>query len=168
MAQRVITHTILTDDLTGLELPEGKGRTVRFGLDGEWYEIDLADENAKSLTEVLDDYIEHGRKYRPSMSSDGRRSSTRRSSGGSHDKDETRAARAWLVEHGHLRAESRGRIAGELWDLYRNRGNTSSPAQGTLPTEPPAPPKAEPKAPANATPAKKAEPKAKEPAAAKA
>lgn len=154
MAQRVITHTILTDDMTGKELPEGQGRTIRFGLNGEWYEIDLAENTAKELEDVMHDYIDHGRKYTVSEPQRGRR----RVSATTHDKEETKAARAWLVEHGHLRADSRGRIAGELWDLYRNRNNSPTP-----PTSQP-----EPKPPVNSTPAKKSEAKAKEPAAASA
>jgi hypothetical protein len=167
MAQRVITHTILTDDMTGKELPEGQGRTIRFGLEGQWYEIDLAEPTAKELESKMSDYIDHGRKYMVSES----HTRSRRTGGGNavrHDKDETKAARAWLVEHGHLKADSRGRIASELWDLYRNRNNsptapTAAPAQA--PANSPAAPTAAPaKPPANATPAKKAEAKAKEPA----
>lgn len=51
MAQRTITT--LVDDLDGSELERGSGETVRFGVDGRTYEIDLSDDNAAALREVL-------------------------------------------------------------------------------------------------------------------
>ena len=49
MAQRVQVQ--LVDDLSGEEAQE----TVRFGLDGTNYEIDLTEQNAKSLRDALSD-----------------------------------------------------------------------------------------------------------------
>lgn len=59
MAKRTIT--ILMDDLDGTDIPRGLGETVRFGIDGCNYEIDLTDENAAALRESLSRYLEAGR-----------------------------------------------------------------------------------------------------------
>jgi len=56
MAQRTIVSIV--DDLDG-----GKAtQTVKFGLDGAEYEIDLSDKNATKLRKTLTAYTEYGRK----------------------------------------------------------------------------------------------------------
>ncbi|MGG7450147.1 histone-like nucleoid-structuring protein Lsr2 [Plantibacter auratus] len=59
MATRTITT--LVDDLDGSDIPRGLGETVRFGIDGENYEIDLTDDNAAALRETLASYVEAAR-----------------------------------------------------------------------------------------------------------
>jgi nucleoid-associated protein Lsr2 len=59
MAQRVVVR--LTDDLSGAEVPAGKGETVAFSLDGTSYEIDLTAKNASVLRKALRPYIDAGR-----------------------------------------------------------------------------------------------------------
>jgi len=59
MAQRVVVR--LTDDLSGAEIPSGKGETVTFNLDGTSYEIDLTAKNASALRKAVRPYIEAGR-----------------------------------------------------------------------------------------------------------
>lgn len=59
MATRTITTLI--DDLDGSDIPRGLGETVRFGIDGENYEIDLTDDNAAALREMLSAYVEAAR-----------------------------------------------------------------------------------------------------------
>ncbi|WP_342365716.1 MULTISPECIES: Lsr2 family protein [Plantibacter] len=71
MAQRMITTLI--DDLDGVELARGSGETVRFGLDGRDYEIDLSDHNAAELREVLAPYVGAGRRNVALRSRRGRR-----------------------------------------------------------------------------------------------
>ncbi len=56
MAQKI--QTFLIDDLDSSDA-EG---TVRFGLDGEQYEIDLSTEHAKELRTALARYIDAGRR----------------------------------------------------------------------------------------------------------
>ena len=56
MSQHVTV--VLTDDLDGSEATE----TVRFALDGTWYEIDLNPGNAEKLREVVREWISHARK----------------------------------------------------------------------------------------------------------
>ena len=56
MAQRV--QTLLIDDLDGGEAES----TVRFGLDGAEYEIDLSAEHADALHRALAPYVNAGRR----------------------------------------------------------------------------------------------------------
>jgi hypothetical protein len=62
MAQRVVVR--LTDDLSGAEIPAGRGETVTFGLDGTAYEIDLTAKNASNLRRAFRPYIEAARPIR--------------------------------------------------------------------------------------------------------
>lgn len=55
MAQSTIVY--LTDDLDGSDADE----TIKFGLDGKSYEIDLNKKNASALRRVLRPYVEGGR-----------------------------------------------------------------------------------------------------------
>ena len=64
MAQRVEVR--LTDDLSGVAIPAGKGETVTFSLDGTYYEIDLTAKNASVLRKTLRPYIEAGRPIKAS------------------------------------------------------------------------------------------------------
>lgn len=72
MSTRIITT--LVDDLDGTDIPRSLGETVRFGIDGRDYEIDLADENASALRRSLDAYVGAARRVKPASS----RSSKRR------------------------------------------------------------------------------------------
>ena len=60
MAQRTIVQ--LTDDLDGKPIPDGKGETIRFGLDRTDYEIDLTDKNAKALRDTVSKYVAAARR----------------------------------------------------------------------------------------------------------
>ena len=64
MSQRL--EVKLTDDLTGTDIPAGKGETVTFGLDGKTYEIDLTNKNATALRKALAPYVSAGRRRRNS------------------------------------------------------------------------------------------------------
>lgn len=59
MAQRVVVR--LTDDLSGADIPPGKGETVTFDLDGTSYEIDLTARNASVLRKAVRPYVEAAR-----------------------------------------------------------------------------------------------------------
>lgn len=63
MAQRIITT--LVDDLDGTDIPRGLGETVRVGIDGRNYEIDLTDENAEVLREKLKPFVAAARRVAP-------------------------------------------------------------------------------------------------------
>jgi hypothetical protein len=104
MAQKV--SIILVDDLDGSEADE----TLRFGLDGTSYEIDLTSAHAAELREALAPYVGHARKV-----GSGRR--TRSSSSSSSSGPSAADVRAWGRENGYDVPE-RGRIPAELRQAY--------------------------------------------------
>jgi hypothetical protein len=103
MAQKI--QTIFTDDLDGSEA-DG---TVRFGLDGTDYLIDLNAGHAAELRDRLTRYAEAGRK----VASSGKRSVRR----GNHQKagagPDSSEVREWAKAQG-IEVKDRGRIAAEL------------------------------------------------------
>lgn len=107
MARRIIHQ--LVDDLDGTQLEDGQGETVRFGLDGKAYEIDLSAENAAALQEELAPFVKAGRRQ------GGSGIPRRRSSG--RDLD---AIRAWARENGYEVAD-RGRISADVEKAYNAR-----------------------------------------------
>lgn len=109
MAQRIIHQ--LVDDLDGTVLEVGEGETVRFGIDGRGYEIDLSSANAEQLHEVLAPFIAAGRKSQGSQAPSGRSRSSKR------DVD---AIRVWARENGH-EISDRGRIPLEIERAYNAR-----------------------------------------------
>lgn len=134
MARKV--QVILEDDLDGTELGTN-GETVTFGLDGTTYEIDLSDKNAAALRDAFGMYVQHARKAgRVGSGHTTRRGTT---GGSSHGSGETKQARAWLIEHGFLSADSRGRISQDNWDRYHQRHQMTTAeaeqAAGDVPAE---------------------------------
>ena len=101
MAQKI--QTLFIDDIDGSEA-DG---TVRFGLDGTEYEIDLNSGHAQALRTALAPYVEAARRApgvrRPAQSG-------RRSSGSGLDSTEVRD---WAKTHG-IEVKDRGRIPAEL------------------------------------------------------
>jgi len=110
MAKKVQTITTFVDDMSGDEIAEGKGRTVKFAFDGTSYEIDLSNKNVAAFEKAIAPFIEAGRKAG--------RTSTRASSG-RNNKEELAAARAWLRENGHT-VSDKGRIPANLLELFRS------------------------------------------------
>jgi hypothetical protein len=104
------TITKLIDDLDGGEAAE----TVKFGLDGYLYEIDLSSKNATKLRNALATYVESGKRV------SGRGSSVRggrpRTSAVS-ERDQNAAIRAWAQRKGYDVAP-RGRIKAEIVEQY--------------------------------------------------
>ena len=105
MAQTV--KIILEDDLEGGPAEE----TVRFGLDGGQYEIDLNSTNAGKLRDALRPYMS---KARRASAKTGRGATTRPSRAGN---PETPKIRAWAKEKG-LPVSDRGRIHQDIQDKY--------------------------------------------------
>ncbi len=105
MAQKTVVT--LTDDIDGKTADE----TIRFGLDGVDYEIDLRRANAEKLREALRPFQEAARKVTPSRRGRGRggRAAARR--------DRSAEIRSWAKRHG-LRVSERGRIAADLAAAY--------------------------------------------------
>jgi len=103
MAQKVTVE--LEDDLDGGPADE----TVRFGVDGSEYEIDLSAKNAAALRRKLAPFIEHARKAgRGSRRRPGRTASSRERSGD---------IRAWAKDQG-IAVSDRGRIPASVAEQY--------------------------------------------------
>lgn len=105
MVQRV--QVLLIDDLDESDATE----TVRFGLDGTQYEIDLNDKNAGKLRADLTKWVEKGRKASPS----GKRVIT--NGGGKSHRRDVSAVRVWARKNGHEISE-RGRIPEAVQTAY--------------------------------------------------
>ncbi len=109
MAQKV--QLLLVDDLDGGEA----GETVRFGLDGVTYEMDLSEKNATALREALAPYTGAARRL-------GRNAAkAARGRGGSGpattDREQNRAIREWAKRKG-LEVSERGRISQDVVKQY--------------------------------------------------
>ena len=102
MAQKV--QTLFIDDLDG-SAAEG---TVRFGLDGTEYEIDLNAGHAQQLRDALAAYVKAGRRV-SGASRRAARSGRRGPAGGLN----TTEVREWAKAQG-IEVKDRGRIPAEL------------------------------------------------------
>jgi hypothetical protein len=106
------TFTKLIDDLDGGEAHE----TVKFGLDGHSYEIDLSTKNANKLRNALTPYLEHGSRVAGRTSGMGRGAGRGRG-GAVAEREQNKAIRAWAQRKGYDVAP-RGRIRQEVVDQY--------------------------------------------------
>jgi hypothetical protein len=102
VAQKI--QTLFIDDIDGSEA-EG---TVRFGLDGTEYEIDLNAEHAQALRDALARYVQAGRRAGGSARRLAR--AGRRVSAGGVDSTEVRE---WAKARG-IEVKDRGRVPAEL------------------------------------------------------
>jgi hypothetical protein len=109
MARREVV--VLEDDLDGGNAAE----TVRFALDGTFYEIDLSAKNAKKLRDSLSAYVAVGRKVGRGGIAAGRAGRGRASS--AVDREQNRAIRAW-AKKAKKHVADRGRIPQEIIDEY--------------------------------------------------
>ena len=107
MAQKV--KIILIDDIDGGEADE----TVRFGLDGVSYEIDLSEAHASELRSALGDYVGAARR-----SNQSKQRSNASSIPASSRNQEAAQIREWAKEHGY-NVSSRGRVNSEIVEAYR-------------------------------------------------
>ena len=103
MAQKV--QTLFVDDLDGSQA-EG---TVRFGLDGTEYEIDLNAEHAKELRDALARYVGAARRAGTAV----KRPATRGGRRGSANGVNTTEVREWAKSQG-IEVKDRGRVPAEL------------------------------------------------------
>ena len=111
MAQRVQVE--LVDDLTG----EVAQETVRFGVDGTEYEIDLTTENAQKLRATLGEYADKARKASGRRGQGSKSPATTGSASGKAKREETQRIRQWAQENGHT-TSSRGRVSQSIIDAY--------------------------------------------------
>ncbi|WP_105032302.1 histone-like nucleoid-structuring protein Lsr2 [Arthrobacter ruber] len=107
MAQKV--KIILIDDIDGGEADE----TVRFGLDGVQYEIDLSEAHASELRAALGDYVAAARRSNSSK----QRSSAPAAPAPARNQ-EAAQIREWARENGYD-VSSRGRVNSEIVEAYR-------------------------------------------------
>ena len=105
MAQQI--QTLFIDDIDGGPA-EG---TVRFGLDGTDYEIDLSTEHSEELHKVLAGYVTHARKAA---------GAARRGPRGRRGADvlDTRRVREWARGQG-IDIKERGRVPAEVIEKYK-------------------------------------------------
>jgi hypothetical protein len=101
MAQKV--HVMLEDDLTGGPAEN----TVRFGIDGAAYEIDLNGPNASQLREILRPFVDHARKA----------NSVKRRARGTANRERSADIRTWAKQAG-IQVSDRGRIPGDVLAKY--------------------------------------------------
>jgi Lsr2 len=106
MAQQI--QTLFIDDIDGGEA-EG---TVRFGLDGTDYEIDLNARHTEDLRNALANYVTHARK----ISGSARRTTGR--GGRRPGAVDTAAVRAWARENG-IDIKDRGRVPADVVAKYQ-------------------------------------------------
>jgi hypothetical protein len=114
MAQKV--QVLLLDDLDGTDADQ----TVRFGLDGASYEIDLSDANAESLRDALASFVAHGRKVGRSISAGPARATSLKPGirvPARVDREQTQAIREWARKNGHS-VSDRGRIPSSIIEAY--------------------------------------------------
>jgi hypothetical protein len=104
MAQRI--QVLLVDDLDGGEA----AGTVRFGLDGTEYEIDLSAAHGDELRRALERYIAHARRAGGTARGAAR---TRRSAA-----VDTAKVREWAKGHG-IEVKDRGRVPAGIVAQYR-------------------------------------------------
>jgi hypothetical protein len=95
----------LEDDLDGGPAEE----TVRFGLDGADYEIDLNKKNAAALRKKLTPFVEHARKAG--------RGQRRREGRSSASRERGSDIRAWAKDQG-IAVSGRGRIPASVVEQY--------------------------------------------------
>ncbi len=107
MAQRI--QTLLIDDLDG-SAAEG---TVRFGLDGTQYEIDLNARNAKQLRDALARYVDAARRVGGSA-----RKPSRGNRPGSAAGLNTTEVREWARAQG-IEVKDRGRVPADLMVKFK-------------------------------------------------
>ncbi|HTU73242.1 MAG TPA: Lsr2 family protein [Trebonia sp.] len=106
MAQKI--QTLFIDDIDGGEAE----RTVRFGLDGTDYEIDLSTKHNDELRAALGTYVSHARK----VAGTARRTAGR--GGRKASSVDTVAVRAWARENGYD-IKDRGRVPADLVAKYQ-------------------------------------------------
>jgi hypothetical protein len=107
MAKQTITRLI--DDLDDSDADE----TVKFGLDGVQYEIDLSSKNAAKLRQVLEPYVNAGTRVGRAPASQPRRRGAQTVS----DRAQNKAIREWARSK-KKKISDRGRIPEEIVAEY--------------------------------------------------
>ena len=109
MARRVIEQ--LVSDLSGKDIKDGEGETVKFSIGSTSYQMDLTEAEAGQFYAAV-------KKYTDVATKTGGRGA--RSGGGSKnksDRNQTQAIRTWARENGRV-VSDRGRISQDVQDAY--------------------------------------------------
>ena len=120
MAQKTITT--LVDDLDDTQIINGNGQTVRFGLDGKDYELDLTNEHADELRAAFDRYVKAARNVGGRQSVRSRGTTARSTTTPSTTNVDAKAVRAWATAN-KVELSARGRIPQSVVDQFRAAGN---------------------------------------------
>src|SRR5580765_4418743 len=115
MAREMIER--LVDDLDGSDAAE----TVKFGLDGVSYEIDLTEKNAVALRKALEKYVKAARKGSSSRSAGRAKTATRGSSRTNGRGYDLAQLREWAGAN-KVAVPSRGRIPQSVVEQYKSAG----------------------------------------------
>ena len=110
MARKVEVQLI--DDIDGGRAEE----TIRFGLDGTSYEIDLNKKNAKELRSTLEKFAQSARRLGRVQNTSGPARGRGRGPARS-DRDQNQAIREWAQRKG-LEVSPRGRISRSVIEQY--------------------------------------------------
>jgi hypothetical protein len=139
MAKQV--NVKFVDNLDGTEA----AGTVSFGLDGKIYEIDLSDDNAAKLRDLLAVFVGAARKSGGSATTSSRRAQKMTASSDRRpqplDREQTAAIRAWARQNGHQVSDHR-RISKTVVDAFRpptKRRPRAGPGVPITPARPSAP-----------------------------
>jgi len=126
MAQQVLVQ--LVDDLDGSSSEDIS--TVKFGLDGAEYEIDLSEANAERLRKSFAEYAAAGRRVGGRLQRGVRPSATSAGSG------EAGKVREWALENG-FELSGRGRIPSHVVEAYKEAHETPAPKKSASGTKRP-------------------------------
>ncbi|MEO9106345.1 MAG: Lsr2 family protein [Pseudonocardiaceae bacterium] len=119
MARKVITTLVC--DVTGAEAAE----TINFGIDGKMYEIDLAENHAGILRDILGDYVEVARRAgKLTTTSTGSRRSAA-VSGERARRPDLSEVRAWARQEGYS-VSARGRVSAEVLTAFDERSKLAA------------------------------------------
>jgi hypothetical protein len=99
------------------QIVNGNGETVRFGLDGKDYELDVTNEHADELRAALDRYVKAARNVGGRQSARSRGTTTR-----SKTNVDPKAVREWAKAN-KVELSARGRISQSVVDQFRAAGN---------------------------------------------
>lgn len=111
MAQK--KHVVLIDDVDGSPASE----TVRFGLDGAEYEVDLNEKHAEALRESFAEWIGHARRVSGRKKATAGRRSSASSRTASPSASDTAKVREWARQNGYT-VSNRGRIPASVREAY--------------------------------------------------
>ena len=110
MAKKVTTVTELTDDIDG----GPASKTLSFSWDGTSYEIDLNAENATTLSETMESWVQYARKAGSASRRGGRAAATKAKA-----ELDLGAVREWAKSKG-IKVAERGRVAAGVIEQYQS------------------------------------------------